>query len=195
MPAGRKRGGLTAFPWLDIKPTVIEVPVEYAYREVSVSVYVFQIKICHKDVLIAIHKRSYGRDDFIFNPLHYLPLLEQKPGGLDGARPFHAWELPKCFETLRRYMEGRCGNKGKREYIQVLQLLREFSISEVRRAVERAFKCSCVSFEAIKLLVMADREPSVEAVPLSDERLELLPKVRVEKADTACYGALLGGGA
>jgi hypothetical protein len=90
-------------------------------------------------------------------------------------------------------LESRHGNAGKREYIQVLQLLREFSISEVRRAVERAFKCSCVTFEAIKLLVMADREPSVEAVPLSDERLELLPRVRVEKADTACYGALLEG--
>ena len=42
---------------------------------------------------------------------------------------------------------------------------------------------------------MANREPSVEVVPLSGEKLELLPKVRVEKADTACYGALLGGGA
>ena len=92
-------------------------------------------------------------------------------------------------------MEARCGNGGKREYIQVLQLLREFSMGEVRRAVERAFEYSCVTFEAIRLLVMTDREPSVELIPLSDEKLKALPRVWVEKTDTACYGALLGGGA
>jgi hypothetical protein len=92
-------------------------------------------------------------------------------------------------------LESRHGNGGKQEYIQVLQLLREFSISEVRGAIERAFECSCVTFEAVRLLVMTAGEPSVEAVPLSRDKLELLPRVRVEKADTACYGALLGGGA
>ena len=62
------------------KTNSYSVPVEYAYRELIVKVYVFHIDICHKDNVIARHKRSYGRDDFVFNPLHYLPLLEQKPG-------------------------------------------------------------------------------------------------------------------
>jgi transposase len=173
------------------KTNSYSVPIEYAYRELTVKAYVFHINICHKDKVIATHKRSYGRDDFTFNPLHYLPLLESKPGGLDGARPFSDWELPKCFETLRRYLEGRGGNKGKREYIQVLQLIRDFPVSEVRRAVERAFEYSCVTFEVVRLLVMTNREPSVELIALSDEKLKALPKIWVEKTDTACYGALL----
>jgi transposase len=192
--ACRKEGRrVTSLSLVRHKTNSYSVPVEYAYREVTVKVYVFHIKICHKGMVVARHKRSYGRDDFVFNPLHYLPLLEQKPGGLDGARPFDNWELPKCFETLRRYLEGRCGNNGKREYIQVLQLLREFSIPEVRRAIERAFEYSCVTFEAIRLLVMTNREPAVELIPLSEERLKALPRVWVEKTDTACYGALLTG--
>jgi transposase len=176
------------------KTNSYSVPVEYAYRELTVKMYVFHIKICHKDKVVATHKRSYARYDFTFNPLHYLPLLESKPGGLDGARPFSGWELPKCFETLRRYLEGRCGNKGKREYICVLQLLREFSIPEVRRAIERAFEYSCVTFEAVRLLVMTNKEPAVELIPLSSERLKALPRVWVEKNDTACYRKLLTGG-
>jgi transposase len=194
--ACRKEGRrVSSLSLVRYKNNSYSVPVEYAYREVTTKAHVFHIEICYKDEVIATHKRSYGRDDFIFNPVHYLPLLESKPGGLDGARPFYAWELPKCFESLRRYLEARYGSGGKREYIQILQLLRDFSTGEVRNAIERAFECSCVTFEAVRLLVMANRDPSVEVVPLSGEKLEFLPKVRVDKADIACYGALLGGGA
>jgi hypothetical protein len=64
---------------------------------------------------------------------------------------------------------------------------------EVRRAIERAFEYSCVTSEAIRLIVMTDREPAVELLPLSSERLKALPRVWVEKTDTACYGTLLTG--
>jgi hypothetical protein len=33
--------------------------------------------------IIARHARSYEREDFVFEPLHYLVLLEQKTGALD----------------------------------------------------------------------------------------------------------------
>ncbi len=145
--------------------------------------------------MIAVHPRSYNRDDFVFDPLHYLPLLERKPGGLDGAMPFVSWELPECFHTLRRYLEARGGNGGKREYIQVLQLLRDFPLPELRHAIERAFECSCVNFDSVKMILLSSREPSFEAVRLSDERMEGLPKIQIEKSDNACYGALMGGGA
>jgi len=177
------------------KSNSYSVPVEYAYREVLVKAYVFQIKICHKDTVIATHQRSYERDDFIFDPLHYLPLLTRKPGGLDGARPFCAWELPKCFDTLRRYLEGRHGHQGKREYIRVLQLLREYPMPEVKEAIERAFHYSCVNFEAIRLMALTGQETAFEVIPLSSEKLKTLPKIRVDQADITCYGALLKGGA
>ncbi len=35
--------------------------------------------------VIARHKRSYEREDLVFDPLHYLPLLERKVGALDQA--------------------------------------------------------------------------------------------------------------
>ena len=171
------------------------VPVEYAYHKVTVKAYVFEIRVCYRDEVIAVHPRSYNRDDFVFDPLHYLPLLERKPGGLDGAMPFSSWKLPECFHTLRRYLEARNGNGGKREYIQVLQLLRDFPLPELRHSIERAFECSCVNFDSVKMILLSSREPSFEAVRLSDERMEGLPKIQIEKPDNALYGALMGGGA
>jgi len=171
------------------------VPVEYAYREVTVKAYVLHLDICVKNAVIATHKRSYLSGDSTFDPLHYLPLLERKPGALIGGAPFSDWELPDCFDQLKRYLESMFGNGGKREYIQVLQLLRDFSTTELKTAIETAFDYSCVRFEAIKMILMSGREPKMEAVRLSDQRLAALPRVRVDSANTGCYGTLLTGGA
>jgi hypothetical protein len=35
--------------------------------------------------VIARHPQSYEREDFVFNPLHYLALLERKIGARDQA--------------------------------------------------------------------------------------------------------------
>ena len=62
-------------------------PVAYGRRDVLVKGYVDQVVISCGSEVIAQHKRSYERDDFVFDPIHYLPLLEQKAGALDQAAP------------------------------------------------------------------------------------------------------------
>ena len=59
---------------------------------------------CGSEV-IARHPRSYERDDFVYDPIHYLPLLEQKTGSLDQAAPLQGWALPEEFGTLRWLLE------------------------------------------------------------------------------------------
>jgi hypothetical protein len=171
------------------------VPVRYAYRDVLVKAFAFYIQVCYKNEVIATHQRSYLRDDFIFDPIHYLPLLEKKPGALEGARPFYNWELPKAFEKLQRYLQARHGQGGKREYIQALQLLRDFPEREICLAVEAAFQNSCVTFEAIRLLTLSGKEPDLALLRLSEERLQALPRVQVALTDSVRYNALLTGGA
>ena len=63
----------------------------------------------------------------IFDPLHYLALLEQKPNALNQAAPLAGWELPEGFAQLRRLMEARLGKKGKREGTVKLSSLAAFS--------------------------------------------------------------------
>ena len=71
------------------------VPVAYGYRDVLVRGYVDAVVISCGTEVIARHPRSYERDDFVYDPIHYLPLLERKPGALDQAAPLQGWALPE----------------------------------------------------------------------------------------------------
>ena len=77
------------------------VPTAYGHREVLVRGYVHEVVISCGAEVIARHRRSWEREDFIFDPLHYLALIERKPNALDQAAPLANWELPECFEGYR----------------------------------------------------------------------------------------------
>ena len=74
---------------------------------VMIRGYVDRVEIVCGSEQIACHRRSYAREDFVFDPLHYLALLEQKPGALDQAAPLAGWQLPDGFGVLRRLLEAR----------------------------------------------------------------------------------------
>ena len=84
---------------------------------------------------IARHRRSYEREALIFDPRHYLALLERKTGAFDQAAPLAGWALPEAFLGLRRRLEARLGKAGTREYVQVLRLLEDFRLDHVSGAV------------------------------------------------------------
>ncbi len=73
--------------------------------------------------VVARHKRAYGEGEFVADPLHYLALIEQKPNALDQAAALQGWDLPAVFQHLRHLLKARMGNRGKREFIQVLRLM------------------------------------------------------------------------
>ena len=78
------------------------VPVAYGHRDVLVRGYVDRVVISCGSEVIARHPRSYERDDFVYDLIHYLPLLEKKTGALDQAAPLQGWELPEGFGALWR---------------------------------------------------------------------------------------------
>ena len=90
-------------------------PVAYGHQEVWIRGYVHEVVIGCGVEIIARHPRSYDREDLIFDPIHYLSLLEKKIGALDQAAPLVGWDLPDEFATLRRLLEARMGKAGKRE--------------------------------------------------------------------------------
>ena len=116
------------------------VPVAYGHRDVLVRGYVDQVVISSGAEVIARHPRSYEQDDFVFDPIHYLPLLERKTAALDQAAPLQGWDLPEEYQTLRRLLEARMGKRGKREFVPVLRLLENFSHQEVHHAVKDALR-------------------------------------------------------
>ena len=153
--------------------------------------YVDQVVISCRSEVIARHPRSYQRDDFVYDPIHYLPLLERKPGALNQAAPLQGWDLPDEFETLRRLLESRMGRRGKREYVQVLRLLETFSQQEVHAAVKDALRLGAISFDAVKHLVLCQWEGRQPRLDL--DLYPYLPRVRVSTTSAGDYMTLLTG--
>ena len=104
------------------------VPTSYGHREVLVKGYVHEVVIACGSEVIARHTRSYEREAVVYDPLHYLALLEQKTRVLDQAAPLVGWQLPECFITLRRLLEARLHKHGSREYVQVLRLMEGYRV-------------------------------------------------------------------
>ena len=139
------------------------VPVAYGHRDVWVRGYVERVVIGCGGEVIARHPRSYEREDTIFEPIHYLPLIEQKIGALDQAAPLAGWELPPAFQTLRRLMEAHSPKAGRREYVQVLRLLESFGLEDLDGAVNDALRLGVIGFDAVKHLVLCRVERTLAA--------------------------------
>jgi len=165
------------------------VPTEYGHRPVLVKGYVDAVVIACASEVIARHPRSYQREDIIFEPRHYLALLEQKIGALDQAAPLANWELPEGFAQLRRMLEARLGKPGKREYVQVLRLLETFRVEEVSAAIQDALRLGTISFDAVKHLVLCRIERRPPRLNLIEYPHLPLPQVQTTQA--ADYLALL----
>ena len=127
---------------------------EGAAPKAALRGYVDQVVIGCGGGVIARHARCWDREDMVFNPVHYLPLLEQKVGALDQAAPLAGWDLPTEFATLRRLMEARMIKAGRREYVQVLRLLETFEMADLQVAVKNALRMGAIGFDAVKHLVL-----------------------------------------
>jgi len=168
------------------------VPVQWGHREVLVKGFVHEVVICAASEVIARHRRSYEREDVIFDPLHYLALLEQKPNALDQAAPLAGWDLPEGFASLRRLMEARLGKRGKREYVQTLRLLETFALLDVSRAIDDALRLGAISFDAVKHLLLCRIEHRPARLDLA--HYPHLPTAQVGTTVAADYLALLSEG-
>lgn len=165
------------------------VPVRYAHRQITVVATVEEVRLVYEDRLIACHRRCWQKEQYLFEPVHYLALLERKPGGFDHARPLENWQLPECFALLRRRLEAEHGGPGTREFIRVLRLLESYRLAQLTDAVEYALDIDIVDPDSIRVVVEHRSTAPVELFSL-DGRPELA-RVQVEPTDVSAYQSLL----
>jgi transposase len=170
------------------------VPVDYAHHDISIKGYVDRVVLCHRETVVAEHKRSWGKEGVFFNYLHYLPLLERKPGSLDHARPLVGIDLPGCFDTLRRRLnvEEEKQGEGTREFIRVLRLLEDYPVAKLRKAVEKALEIRGHSRDVIaQFLIPRFSWERTTFVLANRQHLRL---VRVAEPNITAYRELLSEG-
>ena len=189
----KQAGRVSSLSLVRYHGTDYSVPTAYGHREVLIRGYVERVVISCGAEIIARHVRSYEREDFVFDPRHYLALLERKIGALEQAAPLAGWDLPAVFTTLRRLLEARMGKPGKREFVQVLRLTEVFAIDDVAAGVRDAIDRGVIGFDAVKHLVLCriERRPP---------RLDLtvypyLPRAQVASTSAKAYLDLLAGAA
>jgi transposase len=171
------------------------VPADQAYRNLVLKAYPFRVDVRHMDDTIASHPRCYGQEQDIFDPLHYLPLLEQRPGSFEHAKPIRRWrkEWPPAYERLLERLQAQDGQNGHglREFIRILKLHREHPAELVAQAVEQALEYGCVHADGVTLCL---RQLSVPQPPLPSLAWAEPPPwaaVGEQAPDLACYDRLL----
>ena len=168
------------------------VPTQYAHHDVTVIGGIEEVRLVVGDQLVARHPRHWGKEHIEFNPVHYLALLERKPGAFDYAKPLENWQLPDCLLVLRRRQEAELEKHGTREFIKVLRLLEHTTLPQLAGAVEYALSIGANSADAVKLILQARQESPVRLFCL-DGRPHLqgvhVPPPNLEAYRSLCMGA------
>ena len=163
------------------------VPVKYGHRPVVLKASVATVFLYHKGREIARHDRCWGREKQLFDPLHYLALLERKPGSLDYARPLVNWDLPQELQRLRRGLEAQRPD-GVREYIRVLMLLRQYPMRRLVLAIRRFEGFAVPTADAIRQWLIPAEHPEYKTFNLAGR--EHLAGVKVDHPNLQVYRQL-----
>lgn len=165
------------------------VPTRFAYQSLTATGTIDQVRFSQRGTVVAEHVRCWSRGQVTFDPLHYLALLERKPGALDHAKPLAGWQLPDCFARLRRRLEEADRKGGTRRYIGVLRLLETQPLAAVTAAVERALTLAIVDADAVRLLLEQAQQQPVAGFDLAGR--PQLSAVRLPPPDLTAYSTLI----
>jgi transposase len=171
------------------------VPRPFAFQAVAVKGYVGTVAIVAKGEVVATHPRCLQEHRMIIDPIHYLAVLDRKPGVLDAAPAFRDWSLPASFAAFRTALEGLHGaTPGTRRFVRVLQLLAEHPLARVRQAVEE-----CIDEHIIDAETVIRRTRFRAAIAAGVASAAELPTsiaaagVQVPLPDLSRFDQLLGG--
>ena len=141
------------------------MPDRYAGERVLLRAYPWHVEVSDGQTVVACHGRLYGKDGEQLDPLHYLRVLERKPGGFDLARPIQRWRAnwPPIYEQYLAALRQARPDDATREFVRILQLHAQFTAAQVAAALDQALGHRCWSAEGIEVLLRQALAPSAPA--------------------------------
>jgi hypothetical protein len=146
------------------------VPADKAQKQLTLRAYPFRIEILNGSEVIAHHRRCYERQQDILNPLHYLPLLAERPGAFDHAQPIQQWREtwpPLYDELLARLKKQQSEIKAVKEFVQILQLHLAYENTVVQQAIEQAILAEIPHLNGVRFCLNRLLDPTPVTMPLA----------------------------
>ena len=188
---------LNGYSQVEFETNRYSVPADAPYRQLVLRAYPFQIEILHQDQIVARHPRSYGRKTEVCDPLHYLPLLEQRPGAFEHAKPLRQWrtQWPPAYEQLLAELRAHQPEGAAiPEFVRILGLQREYPLPLMEQAITQALAQGGAHLEGLRLRLRQLQQVDVPMVPLDLSSRPQLAAVGQTVADLRQYDTLLEGG-
>jgi transposase len=154
-------------------------------RPVEVHAYADRIVIRQDGEIVGEHARGFGRDQTIYDPWHYVPVLARKPGALRNGAPFKDWVLPASMERVRRKLA--LSDYGGRQMVDILTAVLTDGLPAVEAACAEALRANVHSADVILNILARQREPSAPLTILTPDALRLRHE---PTADCARYDGL-----
>lgn len=173
------------------------VPDGYVGRRLMAHLGCWRVRFFDGSRLLAEHPRVFSNSKWQLDPLHYLAAIERKVTAFDSARPIRQWRAgwPASYEAMLAALQERQGeNRGKREFVRILQLHGEYPAAAVEGAVAAALDLGVFGCDGVRHLLRRAAKPTIRPAPLPAELLPGITDRRVGRSDVARYGALLAGG-
>jgi len=130
------------------------VPSEYVGQQLPLRAYPFRVEVLSAAEVVAEHPRCFEREQDILNPLHYLGLLEQRPGAFEHALPVRQWRqkwTPEYEKMLTLLRKNKPDGSGVREFVAILKLHRNHPAEMVNRAVKQALDSGAAHLDGVQL--------------------------------------------
>ena len=158
-------------------------------KTVEVRAYANRIIVVMNGTTVGAHKRHLGRDKVIYDPWHYLAVLERKPGALRNGAPFKEWNLPDSIKEIRTLLEAR--SDGDRQFVAILSVVGRYGLDDVAGACVQALSDRTISSDVI-LAILSRQHEEPQPEPVLSAQLPLLTMIPV--VDCSRYDRLLLGG-
>ena len=143
------------------------VPTQWAHHDITIKAFVDRVELHHDDKLIASHDRSWDKSQYILDFMHFIPLLETKPGGIHNAAAFIGQPWGTDFEKLKIELEYRYGGEGTRKFVNVLLLFCEYEASQVKAAVKTCISRRAFNDEAVRNVLEYQPDAIRKSIDLS----------------------------
>lgn len=154
-------------------------------RPVEVRAYAERIEIRQDGRVVGEHPRCFGREQTLYDPWHYVPVLARKPGALRNGAPFKDWLLPGAIERIRRKLGG--ADDGDRQMVDILTAVLSDGLAAVEAACAEALREGVHSADVVLNILARQREPPPPMTILTPDALQLRHE---PVADCARYDSL-----